>query len=57
MLDLESDSIKIKIQHIIEEPVMVATYSAFQAAKTMIQTCLETIFNYKIDILKVEHLN
>jgi len=52
MLDLESDSIKMKIQHIIEESVKVATDAAIQAAKTMIQTGLEAIFNHKIDILE-----
>ena len=52
MLDLDSDSITMKIQHIVEESVMVATDDAIQAATTTMQTGLGTIFNNKIDILE-----
>ena len=51
MLDLESGSIKMKIQHIAKEYVKISTDAAIQAVKTMIQIGLETIFNHKIYIL------
>jgi hypothetical protein len=52
MLDLDSDSITMKIQHIVEESAMVATDATIQAVTTTIQTGLETIFNNNIDILE-----
>lgn len=52
MLDLDSDSITMKIQHIVDESAMVATDATIQAATTTIQTGLETIFNNNIDILE-----
>jgi len=51
MLDLDSDYITMKIQHIVEESAMVATDATIQVATTTTQTGLETIFNNKIDIL------
>ena len=52
MLDLDSDSITMKIQHIVDESAMVAIDATIQAGTTTIQTGLETIFNNNIDILE-----
>ena len=49
ILDLKSNSINIKIQHIEEESVKVATDAAIQA--TQILTRLLTIINRKVDII------
>jgi hypothetical protein len=44
MLDLESGSIKMKMQRIVKESVKVATDAAIQAEKTMIQTLIVSGF-------------
>ena len=53
MLDSDSDSITMKIQHIVEESAMVATDATIQAATTTIQTLSQTI---KQEIVEYHHL-